>query len=135
MTGPRNTLSTGDRVTDGRPASGITPRELADWLARGEAVAVLDVREDARTRLLRDRRCRRLPSICTSRWAQIPSRLEELRAVIARCADRLVVYCHHGVRSRSVADWLARQGVERVFNLEGGIDAWSEVVDPGVPRY
>ena len=35
----------------------------------------------------------------------------------------------------TVADWLARRGVEAVHNLEGGIDAWSERVDPSVPRY
>jgi rhodanese-related sulfurtransferase len=35
----------------------------------------------------------------------------------------------------TVAGWLARRGVEAVHNLEGGIDAWSERVEPGVPRY
>jgi sulfur-carrier protein adenylyltransferase/sulfurtransferase len=56
-------------------------------------------------------------------------------AAIEGARGPTVVYCHHGVRSRSVVDWLTRQNVARVFNLEGGIDDWSEVVDPTVPRY
>jgi rhodanese-related sulfurtransferase len=43
--------------------------------------------------------------------------------------------CHHGGRSAQVAQWLARNGRERVHNLAGGIDAWSRLVDPAVPRY
>jgi hypothetical protein len=39
------------------------------------------------------------------------------------------------VRATRVAGWLARQGVQGVYNLAEGIDAWSERVDPGVPRY
>ena len=43
--------------------------------------------------------------------------------------------CHHGSRSAQVAQWLARNGFTRVHNLAGGIDAWSRLVDPAVPRY
>jgi len=51
--------------------------------------------------------------------------------------DRPVaVLCHAGVRSWNFACWLIEQhGYEQVWNLEGGIDAWSMTVDPGVPRY
>ncbi len=65
--------------------------------------------------------------------AQVPARFDDLRA--AAEAAPLVVYCHLGMRSMTVASWLARRGVRAVHNLEGGIDAWSERVDPGVPRY
>lgn len=46
----------------------------------------------------------------------------------------LVVYCHHGGRSRAAAERLVMQGFTRVYNLAGGIDAWSRI-DPSVPRY
>ncbi len=47
----------------------------------------------------------------------------------------IVALCHHGVRSMSVTAWLRGQGFERAQSLAGGIDAWSAVVDPTVPRY
>jgi len=47
----------------------------------------------------------------------------------------IVVMCHHGQRSLSVAMWLRGQGFERAQSLAGGIDAWSRVIDPSVPRY
>ena len=50
-------------------------------------------------------------------------------------AMRIVVFCHHGVRSLQVADWLRRQGVENCQSMSGGIDLWSTRIDPAVPRY
>jgi rhodanese-related sulfurtransferase len=47
----------------------------------------------------------------------------------------IVVLCHHGQRSLSVAMWLRGQGFERAQSLAGGIDAWSRVIDPRVPTY
>jgi rhodanese-related sulfurtransferase len=49
--------------------------------------------------------------------------------------ERLVVMCHHGVRSMNVTVWLRNQGFEQAQSLRGGIDAWSAEVDPKVPRY
>ncbi len=43
--------------------------------------------------------------------------------------------CHSGVRSMAVARYLQDEGFAQVFNLAGGIDAWSREVDPTVPRY
>lgn len=47
----------------------------------------------------------------------------------------LVMYCHHGVRSRLAAEHCVRMGFRDVWNVEGGIDAWSERIDPKVARY
>jgi rhodanese-related sulfurtransferase len=47
----------------------------------------------------------------------------------------VVVYCHVGARSAQAAVWLKASGWTRVRSLAGGIDAWSEQVDPEVPRY
>ena len=49
--------------------------------------------------------------------------------------ERLVVMCHHGIRSMNVTVWLRNQGFERAQSLRGGIDAWSAEVDPKVGRY
>lgn len=43
--------------------------------------------------------------------------------------------CHHGVRSRAAAEKVLKMGFAKVYNLEGGIDAWSQHVDPKVARY
>lgn len=47
----------------------------------------------------------------------------------------LVFQCHHGIRSQQAALYFARQGFTRLYNLAGGIEAWSRTVDPRVPRY
>jgi rhodanese-related sulfurtransferase len=49
--------------------------------------------------------------------------------------ERLLVVCHHGVRSMNVTVWLRNQGFEQAQSVRGGIDAWSVEVDPKVPRY
>jgi rhodanese-related sulfurtransferase len=49
--------------------------------------------------------------------------------------EPIVVVCHHGMRSLSVAMWLRNQGFDKAQSLAGGIDAWSRTVDSGVPRY
>jgi rhodanese-related sulfurtransferase len=47
----------------------------------------------------------------------------------------IVAICHSGVRSMNVAVWMRNQGFENTQSLQGGIDAWSTLVDPTVPRY
>jgi rhodanese-related sulfurtransferase len=47
----------------------------------------------------------------------------------------LLVLCHHGMRSLSVAAWLRQQGFDKAQSVSGGIDAWSRTIDPTVPRY
>lgn len=61
----------------------------------------------------------------------VPQHLVELDAA----DSRIVVFCHHGMRSLSVVDWLRRQGVENCQSMTGGIDLWSREIDPTVPRY
>jgi rhodanese-related sulfurtransferase len=64
---------------------------------------------------------------------EIVARIDEIEAALSR--GPMVVYCHHGVRSLAVAEWLAQRQPGQVFNLKGGIEAWSVEVDPSVPRY
>jgi rhodanese-related sulfurtransferase len=90
---------------------------------RGAGV-VLDVREPAEIEIAAVASAMHIP------MREIPARLSEL--------DRdtpLVVMCHSGGRSRRVAEYLQANGFSRVFNLKGGIDAWSMQLDSHVPRY
>jgi len=65
---------------------------------------------------------------------EIPARLAELRN--AHGTDHpIACLCHHGMRSQQVANYLAQSGFSKVVNLQGGIDAWSQQVDPSVPLY
>jgi rhodanese-related sulfurtransferase len=102
----------------------IDPVTLKARLDRGESVLILDVREPFEIALAP------FPGATHIPMGDIPSRLTELDP------DReTVVVCHHGVRSAQVAMYLAQNGFERVLNLSGGIDAWSEDADPSTPRY
>jgi len=47
----------------------------------------------------------------------------------------MVVICHHGIRSRQVGIYLEQQGFKNVINLEGGVEAWAQDVDPGMNQY
>lgn len=62
--------------------------------------------------------------------ATVPLRLHEIPR-----AQPVVCICHHGARSAQVVAFLLRQGYAQVYNLAGGINAWSAHVDPAVPRY
>ena len=62
-------------------------------------------------------------------------RVDEIRALQESADAPLVLICHHGSRSMRCAQFLAGQGLGPLINLSGGIDAWSQRVDPSVPRY
>jgi len=103
--------------------SEIEPIELKQRLDKGEQPLILDVREPWEIATAAIDGTLNIP------MGDIPARLAELDP------DReTIVMCHHGVRSAQVAMYLARNGFERVLNLSGGIDAWSDI-DPSVPRY
>ena len=66
---------------------------------------------------------------------QIVDSIETIRVHVASAAAPVIVYCHHGVRSMAVAQWLSAQGITNIYNLQGGIDAYSLQADKSVPRY
>lgn len=102
----------------------IDPGELSVRLARGEPLFVLDVREEW------EHGIGHLDGATLLPMQRVPADHGSLPR------DRtLVVYCHHGMRSAMVADYLRAAGFPRVLNLTGGIDRWSTEVDPSVPRY
>lgn len=102
----------------------LTPQQVAERLDTDAPPLLLDVREDW------ERRTAMIEGSAHIPLAEVPVRVEELPT------DRdIVVYCHHGARSRGAAEWLSRHGRPRVANLAGGIDAWSAQIDHTVPRY
>jgi adenylyltransferase/sulfurtransferase len=61
---------------------------------------------------------------------EVAGRLDELPR-----DRRILVLCHHGSRSRRVTEYLRTQGFPAVSNVQGGIAAWAERIDPAMPRY
>jgi adenylyltransferase/sulfurtransferase len=108
------------------PIREIDVEQLRDARARGEAIELLDVRSEGEHALVRLDPCRLVP------LHELHDRLDELDDWRGA---RVVVYCHHGIRSRSGAAILMDAGFRDVVSLRGGIDAWSMRVDPNVPRY
>ena len=101
----------------------LTPRELAERLASGQPITVIDVREPWEHGIAHLASARHIPlGALAAAEAELPR-------------DRDVVFvCHHGARSQAAAEYFAARGI-RAVNLSGGIDAWSRDVDPTVPRY
>jgi monothiol glutaredoxin len=97
--------------------------ELQQKLASGGAFELLDVRtpEERATASIPD-------AVLLSE--DVARRLEALPR-----ETMLVFHCHHGGRSQAAAEHFAAQGFTNVWNVTGGIDAWSQEIDPAVPRY
>jgi rhodanese-related sulfurtransferase len=104
----------------------LTAPALAEWLADSSrpAPVLLDVREPWEVTTAHIAGCTEIPMRDT------PARSEELDD-----EAQIVCICHHGARSANVAMFLEGRGFKHVFNLQGGIDAWSRQVDPKVPLY
>ena len=74
--------------------------------------------------------------LAVKRPETISDQLEKAAAVLADSRNQPVYFhCHHGMRSRNAAEHFLREGFRNVWNVEGGIEAWSLKVDPAVRRY
>jgi rhodanese-related sulfurtransferase len=105
----------------------LSPTEFVDrWpdYARGDDVVLLDVREHDELAVAAVAGALHIP------MREVPGRLADLDT-----QKPLVVMCHSGGRSRRVAEYLLAQGFTTIFNLRGGIDAWSTQLDSQIPRY
>jgi rhodanese-related sulfurtransferase len=99
--------------------------DLAAAMVADDPPLLVDVRTDAE---------RSVAAIQPSLHIGLDRFVERAPAEIPKQRD-VVVYCHVGARSAQAAIWLKANGWPRVRSLAGGIDAWSEQVDPDVPRY
>jgi rhodanese-related sulfurtransferase len=105
----------------------ISPQEVQQRLVAGDRLLLIDVREPAEFAIAKIDGAELIP------MGSVPAQLQHLEA--AADDATLVVFCHHGVRSLQVVNWLRQHGVEECQSMAGGIDWWSTMVDPAVPRY
>lgn len=101
----------------------IAPRELKSRLDRGDNLFILDVREPHEYQ------------ICNLKGhliplGELPRRVHELDS-----SREIVAHCRSGKRSADAIDFLRKAGFRKIWNLKGGILAWSDEVDPTVPKY
>lgn len=118
-------------MSDARPdpADDIPPvidaEELSERLRDGQPPLVLDVRTDEELALAR----------IDAETVHVPLHLLPLRLGELPAEREYAVVCHTGVRSHQATQFLRQRGYAGARNLRGGIDHWSRVIDPRVPRY
>lgn len=104
----------------------IHPRDAAQLLAGAIPPLLLDVREE------NEHTFASLPHSVLIPLGELHGRIGE----IEEWKDKeVLVMCHHGLRSQHAISHLREAGFTRLRNVKGGIDLWSQSVDPGIPRY
>jgi sulfur-carrier protein adenylyltransferase/sulfurtransferase len=101
----------------------ITPRELKSRLDHGDDIFILDVREPHEYQ------------ICNLKGHLIPLGELTRRVHELDSSREIVAHCRSGKRSAEAVDFLRKAGFRKILNLKGGILAWSDEVDPSVPKY
>ena len=105
------------------PIRQLSAPELKALIESGTPVELVDVRTDQERALA---------------WIDGSRLLDQAYHEALLRMDRstpIVFQCHHGIRSQQAAEYFRREGFQNLFNLQGGIDAWSRLVDASVPRY
>jgi rhodanese-related sulfurtransferase len=102
----------------------VSVQMLSDLINNNEKITILDVREPWEYQI-----CSIKDSI------NIPLRKIEDRFDEIPQNTPVYVLCHHGKRSLNASDALIRAGLEHVYNITGGIDAWARTIEPSMPRY
>ena len=101
----------------------LTPKEFKDYLLDNDVILV-DVREQWEF------------DICQIKGAiLIPMSEIDKSYVNLNKDNKIALYCHSGIRSMHVADFLLSKGFDSVANLQGGVDAWAQEIDTTVERY
>jgi molybdopterin/thiamine biosynthesis adenylyltransferase/rhodanese-related sulfurtransferase/molybdopterin converting factor small subunit len=111
-------------VADTAKEGEISVVELKQKIDRGDKFVLLDVREPHEWQIAK------IPGATLIPLGDLPKRVNELNT-----ADEIVAQCRSGVRSGKACDFLRQAGFKKVKNLTGGILAWSDQVDPTVPKY
>ena len=97
---------------------------MQEMISRGHEVALVDVREPFEFEIAR------IPNSQLIPLGSIPERLTEIPRT-----ETTIVMCKTGVRSARAIEFLRGEGFENLLNLEGGLDAWREEVDPTIRKY
>ncbi|MEC8345274.1 MAG: rhodanese-like domain-containing protein, partial [Planctomycetota bacterium] len=95
-------------------------------LTEDESVLLLDVRELAEYETVH------LPNSLLIPTSEFMEKIQQLKGIENQ---RILVICHHGVRSQGAATWMRANGFEQAQSISGGIDAWAVQLDPGLTRY
>ncbi len=110
------------------PEPGVTANEIDVTALKARMdqgkVALVDVREPHEYQICR------IPGSILIPLGDVPKRMNELNT-----ADEIIVHCKSGIRSAKACDLLRQSGFKRVLNVKGGILAWSDKIDPSVPKY
>ncbi len=104
----------------------ISPQTVAALQAGGEEFSLIDCREQDEWDTCRIPGAELLP---LSRFGELA------RQRFTDPARRIVIHCHHGMRSARAATFLRQSGLPQAWSMAGGIDQWSLEIDPSVPRY
>ena len=110
------------RDHDGHPT--ISVHELKRKMEGNGGFTIVDVREDFEYEIARIEDSKLIP------LGELPARLDELQQ-----DEEIVLLCKSGARSAHAAELLRAAGFTRAYNLEGGIDAWADKIDPAMPKY
>jgi len=102
----------------------IGPREVKQMMDEKQPFVLIDVREPHEFQICR------IPGSTLIPLGEIPKRMHELDS-----ASEIVVHCRSGQRSARAVEFLMKAGFQKIHNLKGGILAWSDQVDPSVPKY
>ncbi len=102
----------------------ISPIEVKQNRDAGESFIILDVREPV------EYQTAKIPDSILIPLGELQARIGELDS-----EKSYVTLCHHGMRSQAALGILVQNGFKDVKNLSGGIDAYSQMVDPSIPRY
>lgn len=105
----------------------VTPLDVKRRQEAGERLVLIDVREPIEHQICHLDGAHLIP------MNTVPAALQQLDAQAAEAT--LIVFCHHGMRSLSVVNWLRQQGVDACQSMSGGIHRWSMEIDPSVPTY
>jgi adenylyltransferase/sulfurtransferase len=102
----------------------IDPTEVKEKIDRGDDFVLIDVREPHEYQICNIPYAKLIP------LGELPKRVNELNTT-----DEIVAHCKSGVRSAKAVEFLKQAGFKRIRNMKGGILAWSDKVDPSVPKY
>ncbi|MCX6621121.1 MAG: rhodanese-like domain-containing protein [Acidobacteria bacterium] len=105
----------------------VSPQEVKQKIEAGARFRLIDVREPFEYQLARISGSELIP------MQTIPTALQTIQREATQVP--IIFFCHHGIRSLQVVNWLREYGVEACQSMQGGIERWSLEIDPTIPRY
>jgi sulfur-carrier protein adenylyltransferase/sulfurtransferase len=114
----------GEEYVESTKVPEITPAEVKKWMDEAKPFVLVDVREPHEFQICR------IPGSTLIPLGEVPKRMNELNS-----ADEIVVHCRSGMRSAKAVELLMQAGFRKIHNLKGGVLAWSDEVDPSMPKY